>query len=423
MSSFGAWSVKGIDDRARAAAKEQARLKGVTLGDYINTLLLQEHDRPDRAPGISPARPLNGLNPASPASEPSAHRQDPVSPIDSLARRIEAAEARSTLAITGIDQSVLGLLTRIETSESNASAIAGEVEGMIDELRQTHEALQNKVRALEHDDTAQKNLQTVKSLEQALAQLANHVHDENMLAQEDSEAIKARIEAGFCEVTDRVDTIEHQIESRLSDAAERVYKVVEKAELRAEGTSKHLSERFTDVEASVARRLAKIDTLASRLSKVEEDVGGVNTLLAQEAHYGARMSQIEDEVLNAVEALEKGLDASQQADIVIAERVGVIEGDVSGAISSMEETLLRIQDRLNRAETTTDSALKALEETFANLDKRIESIALNSDPAIADSLRDTFEQKFEDLASELRTTVENTRLQLAKEIEKAIGLN
>ena len=43
MSHYGSWSVKGVDDRARAIAKEKARLKGVTLGDYINNLLLEGH--------------------------------------------------------------------------------------------------------------------------------------------------------------------------------------------------------------------------------------------------------------------------------------------------------------------------------------------------------------------------------------------
>ena len=43
MSQYGSWSVKGVDDRARAVAKEKARLKGITLGDYINNLLLEGH--------------------------------------------------------------------------------------------------------------------------------------------------------------------------------------------------------------------------------------------------------------------------------------------------------------------------------------------------------------------------------------------
>ena len=445
MSSYGAWSVKGIDDRARAAAKEQARLKGVTLGDYINDLLLQGGQRSEAEP-VAEAAP-EPVDPVSFAQTPPAAppAREATLPIDTLARRIEAAEARSTLAITGIDQSVLGLLARIESSENNASAMTAEVEGMIDELRETHETLQSKVRELEHDDTAQKNLQTMKTLEQALAQLASHVHEENNLTQEETAAIKGRVESGFSDFSDRVEQIEGRIESRLSDATDRVHKVVEQAELRAEGTSRHLSERFSAVEASVAARLAKVDDIASRMGTLEADfVGKVNALEDNieisnrgqvevssrltkveedvadafeeiekvrstegviDPQVESRITQIEDEVIGAVDALERGLETSQRTGEDISARVGVIEQDVSGAITTMEDTLLRIQERLNRAETTTDSALKALEETFATLDQRIEGVAANANPEVAEGLRESFESKFEDLATELRATL------------------
>ena len=106
MSQFGSWSVKGIDDRARAAAKEKARLKGVTLGDYINELLLQGHSE-------AGPRDIETAEDFSPIPQPTA---PPSSGIETLARRLESIEARSTLAITGFDQSVLGLLARLVNS-------------------------------------------------------------------------------------------------------------------------------------------------------------------------------------------------------------------------------------------------------------------------------------------------------------------
>ena len=464
MSNFGAWSVKGIDDRARAAAKAQARQKGVTLGDYINELLLQggptSDARQDEAqkgePGQAQSMSAQTMteSPFSSVSSPQT-----VNPIDHLARRIEAAEARSTLAITGIDQSVVGLLARIESTENNTSAMAAEVEGMIDELCETHEALQDKVRELETDETAQKNLHSLQTLEQALARLASHVHDENKLVEEESAAIKARVEAGFEEVSGRVEHMEGRIETRLSEATERVQKVVEEAELRAEGTSRHLSERFTDVEASVATRLARVDDIASRMGRfetgfsqrvealesrfaqtgqdrakleerllrIETDAAGTTERfeqtqqdrLRQDEQFGARISRIEDDVVGAVDALEKGLETSQHASDEIAVRLGSIEQDVTGAISSMEETMSRIQDRLNLAETTTDTALKALEETFTSLDQRIETALSQSSPARAEELQRVLEQKFEHLASDLRASVETSRRKMASEIEKA----
>ncbi|MEL6667037.1 MAG: hypothetical protein AAFQ24_12980, partial [Pseudomonadota bacterium] len=343
MSHYGSWSVKGVDDRARAIAKEKARLKGVTLGDYINNLLLEGH---------SEAGPRDFYE------RPSAAPRH--NPLDGLAQRIEAVEARSTLAITGIDQSVLGLLARLENTENSTSAMAAEVERMIDELRETHEALQDKVGTLEADDSSAKNLEAMKAFEDALGKLASHVYEEGRLTQDENTAMRGRVESGFSDINERVESMEIKVESTLSDAAKRVEKAVEQAELRSEGASRQLASRVSALETSFA---TKVDTVDAR--------------------------------------------------------VKAVEGDVSGAITSMESTLVRIQDRLHRAETTTDTALKALEHTFASLDERIDSVADMANPEKANAWKAELEARFEALAADLRQNVEESRRQLADEIERA----
>jgi localization factor PodJL len=358
MSQYGSWSVKGVDDRARAIAKEKARLKGITLGDYINNLLLEGHSEAGpRDMSRYHESPLT-----SAFSEPTRPHA-----LDGLAQRIEAVEARSTLAITGIDQSVLGLLARLESSENSTSAMTAEVERMVDELRETHEMLHDKVGALEADESGRRSLEAMKALEDALGKLATHVYEEGRLNQDDSTAMKGRIEAGFGELNERVEGVEIKVESTLAEAAQRVEKAVEQAELRAEGTSRHLSERVSNIESSVATKLANVDDVSTRMKTVE--------------------------------------------------------GDVSSAISSMEGTLLRVQERLNRAEQTTDKALQALEGTFASLDQRINSVAEHANPEKTNALRHELEQRFDALAKDLRVSVEESRRHLADEIERAASGN
>lgn len=347
MSNTGSWSVKGIDDRARAVAKERAREKGVTLGDYINKMLLQGHS--EAGPRDLQQRLLDEVG------EPSA--------LDRLTRKLEAVEARSTLAITGIDQSVLGLIARLENAEASTSAVASEVDGMVDELRQTQETLREKITSLEADDTAERNLESMRALEDALGKLANHVYDEGLLAQEETSAIKGRVEAGFTDLNERVEGMEVKVEKTLSEAAERIEKSVEQAELRTEGTVRHVSERLSAIETSVASRLENVG-----------DMGG---------------------------------------------RVDAIEADVSGALTSMENTLIRIQDRLNRAESTTDAALMGLEQSFVSLDERLSKVAEDADPRKTEHMRQQFEARFEALANDLRESVSSARSELADQIEAA----
>ena len=56
MKSNIPWSVKGIDPEAREAAKMAARKAGMTLGEWLNSLILQSGELPE---GL--AQQLQGL--------------------------------------------------------------------------------------------------------------------------------------------------------------------------------------------------------------------------------------------------------------------------------------------------------------------------------------------------------------------------
>lgn len=369
MSQSGSWGKFSTDQRARDAAREAAMAEGITLGEYLNRLLTTvDEPQPGETP-YSYTRRTGVPQPPMPQAQAQAQAYapvqapDPAATLDRLTRRIEATEARSTLAINGIDHTVLGLVARLQNTEQTTAAIAGHVEGLIDEMRQTHETLQTKVRRLEQDDRGQHNIEALRALEGALGKLATHVYEEGELTQNETAAIKGRVEAGFADLGDRVEGMETRVDRTLSDAAARVERAVEQAELRAEGTARVLADRMTTLESQVQQRLS----------------------------------------------------AATQSE----ERLSAVEADVSGALNSMESTLLRIQDRLNRAENSTDTALKGLEQTFAHLDERIEAVAAQVDPELASRLKAEFEQRFEDLTRSVRSAVDNARLDLATEITKA----
>ncbi len=350
MSQTGPWSVKGIDQRARDAAREAAHAEGITLGEYLNRLLMSvEAPRPNEV-----AYPFENRRPTPNAANDT---------LDKLTRRIEATEARSTLAITGMDHTILGLVARLEDAEQNSAAISGHVEGLIEELQETHSALQSKVQKLEADDSSRENLEALKSLEQALGKLASHVFEESELAQNETQAIKGRVETGFADLTDRVESMEVKVEHTLSDAASRVERAVDQAELRAEGTARELADRLSNLETHVNLRLSGVD-------KTDERLAGVETRVAQ-------------------------------------------------SMERVEDTLTRTQDRLNRAETTTDAALLSLESTFNNLDAKIETLSKTVEPDLADRLRAEFESRFEEIMSTVRSTVDTARAELAEEIARA----
>lgn len=344
-----------FDQRAREAAREAAMAEGITLGEYLNRLLMTADDHPQ--PMETPYSYTRRTAPMQATGH--GGMPDSAAALDRLTRRIEATEARSTLAINGIDHTVLGLVARLQNAEQTSAAVASHVEDLIEEMRATHEALQSKVRRLEEDENNAGNNEALKTLEEALGKLATHVYEEGELTQNETAAIKGRVEAGFADMQERVEGMEARVDRTLSDAAARVERAVQQAELRAEGQARQLADRVASLETKVA----------------------------QTGQTEARLNAVED--------------------------------DVSGALESMEGTLLRIQERLNRAETSTDSALKSLEQTFAHLDERIEAVASKVDPEQAERLKQEFEQRFEDLARSVRQAVDTARLELATEITRA----
>ena len=461
MSQTGPWSVKGIDARAREAARDRAREEGMTLGEYLNSLILKGGE-------VAPQ------DIAAPISAPKPRPQAGASSLNKLVSRIEAAEARSTLAITGIDQSVVGLLKRIEDAETEHIAMARHVDGVIDDIRSTYDALRDKVRKIEEDDSAEQNLEALKALENALGKLASHVYEENALAQSESDAIKGRVEAGFSDVNAKLEQMDGKVETTLTDAARRVEKAVEQAELRAEGTARHLSERMSAIDAKITRqerseeqlnervrgneeRLKqheqtdreiegrvetvsdRIDEAEARLARQERGSADISTRIDDAESRLKRSEKSDQELSDRIKDTNARIDAQEESEnelsgrvqetetrIGIAEttledtsaRIDAIEGDVTTALESMEGTLLRVQDRLNRAESTTDAALKSLESTFDVLDKRIGEVA-DAAPEYAVELRKQFEERFNGLAEDLRASIDATRTELAAEIENA----
>ena len=367
MTQRGPWSVKGIDSRAREAAREAAREEGMTLGAYLNKLILEDgtlapnnafqNTAHQTAPQQQQKRPHMTPEGAAAPTEPST------TALDRLTRRIESAEARSTLAITGIDQSVVGLLSRLENAEHNQQAMGGHFESLMDDVKATYETLNVKVGQIEEDDSAASNLRALKALEDALGKLASHVYEENELVSEETSAIKLRLETGLGDLSGRMDGIDGAIEEKLEEATGAFKQAVKDAELRAEGASRHLAERFSAVEVDVADRLAHVTTMG--------------------------------DAMNAVHS------------------------DVSSSLEGVNGSLDQMQERLNHAETLTNKAMHDLESRLEALDSRLADVHKFANESADEEMQRKFEERFESLSEDLRQLVASTRAELAEEIEAA----
>ena len=129
MSAAAPWSVKGIDPKAREIAKDLARRSGMTLGEWLNSMIMEDGEDEEgyatlpRRPHVAEVFERRGrsrrLDDAY-ETDDSLHRIS--ASIDVIASRLEAAERRSTLAIQGVDQAVAGLVRRLDGHEAQGKA-------------------------------------------------------------------------------------------------------------------------------------------------------------------------------------------------------------------------------------------------------------------------------------------------------------
>ncbi|MGD2132652.1 MAG: peptidoglycan-binding protein [Maricaulaceae bacterium] len=360
MAAESSWSLRGVDPRAREIARAAAKREGITIGEWLNRQLLEDGE-------------------ASADNDPAGAYDDPEALqhlLDRLSRRIEAAEHRSTLAITGIDQSVLGVISRLQSAEELQSELSQRYNTALNELRQTQTALQNRIAKLEREGGDLGGLEALKSLEEALAKLANQVYDSETDTRSRLDALRSDIERASKRSGDRIDTVSRALDERLAD-------VERKVDTDLDGVTDTVAR---EVEAA-ARKLgrdfhaasAKVDQVDKDLQSVREDMdrarGDIEAMVADRAEAGREQ----------IESLESAI------------------GDVNA--------------RLGSAERVTDRAIKALEQSFSELDARMKSAEDRLDTLDeangGEDLSEQLEARFSDLSRELADSVSTTRAELA----------
>lgn len=360
MSAAAApWSVKGIDPKAREVAKDLARRSGMTLGEWLNTMIMDDEDdgvqplprrphaaeiferrgRSRRLDDAYDAEPRDLGRDTSPADD-TLHRV--AASVEAIAARLEAAERRSTIAIQGVDQAVAGLVRRMESQDHQAGQYSRRIDDISDELKEGHKRL----RRFEQEAGPQ-TAETIGKVEQAVGGLAGRLYD-----------IEERQRSGLNEVRQRLDGIEQ------SDVLARTDTAVAA-----------LTSRLYDLEE---RNRAHSQTLLQRLDTVEKLAGpGVGTDLL--ARVGQRLDAAQGQTSEALRNLERsfaGLDQRLRTAETRVEPEGARE---AARFEKLAETLSRQVDanrtemmrRLDTAET--EGRMSRIEGAVSSLGEQVRS--------------------------------------------------
>lgn len=334
MSAAAApWSVKGIEPKAREIAKDLARRSGMTLGEWLNTIIMEDGDDDE---GITPlSRRAHAadsyerrgrsrrLDDAYGGNDDQLDRLG--ASIDAIAARLEAAERRSTVAIQGVDQAVAGLVRRLDGQDQAGKDWGRRIDDIAEELREGH----RRLRRFEQEAGPQ-TAETFGKVEATMGTLAGRLYD-----------IEERQRIGANELRQRMDAVEKaagpgvgadllaQVGQRLDQAQNRTAEALRGLERSFAGLDQRLRATEGRIEPESARETARFEKLAESLSRSVE---------ASRAEMIRRLDTAETE--GRVERIERAV-------LSIGEQVRTSEERSAKAVEAMGREVLRIAENLN----------------------------------------------------------------------------
>lgn len=464
MTSGAPWSVKGIDPKAREIAKDLARRSGMTLGEWLNQVILE--DGPVEAPlagfyaagsGMGRGSALNaGTGPASvygrfeAAQHPSDEIYRVTEALDRLSERIEAAEHRSTLAISGIDQSVAGVVQRLAGAEREQTAVAARFEGAVDDLRMEQDRVVERLRRIEQEAAGPRSVDALRAMEGALAKVANHLYEGEARTREtlqdmrrDVDGLSERLETGPAEPStpDLVDSVVARVAERLEQAEGRTTAAVR----GLESSLAHLDDRLGAAEARLEGRASDggLEQIAANLSA---SVDAARLEMAEKIRASAdgrfdRMERTLQEMTGHVQAAERrsadaiermGHEVLRMADVLSrkvqdaehrsADAIEHVGGEVSRIANAMETRLARIDGAGAQALEKLGGEIARITE---RLSERIADAERRSAQAIDDvsdqmaRFGDRFQDRQERTSSELADRIRQSEERTARLLEDA----
>lgn len=220
------WSVKGIDSEAREAAKHAARRSGMTLGEWLNTVIREQAD--DNEPQPQPQPPPQQRQPRSRNA-----MQDIQDKLDHLSDQLTRMVHREQDTTAGRyyerarpvqDNSLADILARVEASERQTAESFAEVGERLETLG---DKLTKDVGRFPQNP---EDVPGYRSLETAVRNIVDHIEVSERKTRETLKAVQERLHEVAYAATAPIDSdrlladapVITRLESRLADLTSRV---------------------------------------------------------------------------------------------------------------------------------------------------------------------------------------------------------
>lgn len=379
------WSVKGIDPKARSVARERAQRQGVTLGQYLNSLLLEGDEGEFQE--VDLADPF----PRSSSADHDLRRMS--QEIDQLAQRLEASTSRSARAVSGIDKSILGLMGKVDASGKAQLQALERVTRAMGEIESTQTALRSRIDTLESENRGGATLDGMKALETSLGRLSDTLQDRLGEAEREQHQLRTLFDERVGQVSSRVDDMARSVDQVVANA-------VRTNSTAVAGRMDQIEEKVSSAERRIEAGIAKIADAASRFelfeTKAERAVG--------------------DTTWRMERALESNITRSRQMSKEVLDRVDAIEEKTRDAMATLSDAVARITDRVNRTERKTDTAVGVLERAVTEIDDRVQRGSRSDEDF--NQLQQQFQKRLDSFAEDMTRPMNAMRADMERRIEE-----
>ena len=379
MSAAAApWSVKGIEPKAREIAKDLARRSGMTLGEWLNTIIMEDGD--DDEGGFTPLSrrahaadsiDRRGRSRRVEDAYGSGVGDDPLqrlgASIDAIAARLEAAERRSTIAIQGVDQAVSGLVRRLEGQDEAGKTYNRRIDDIAEELREGH----RRLRRFEQEIGPQ-TAETFGKVESTMGALAGRLYD-----------IEERQRGSVNELRQRMDAVEKvagpgvgadllaQVGKRLDEAQSRTAEALRNLQTSFAGLDQRLRAAESRVEPESSREAARFEKLAETLSRQVEGNRAEMMRRLDTAETEGRMERIERAVLAIGDQVKASEERSAKAVEGMGREVLRIAQNLNGRVQAIEtEEPARFEQLSRKVEADMGRFAQGVERRLTATDDR-----------------------------------------------------
>jgi localization factor PodJL len=428
MTAGAPWSVKGIDPKAREVAKELARRSGMTLGEWLNRVILEDDlpeeiasedqfgarwRRPDSETPKSLMPPPPIISP--PMGMPSlGGRTDELGRIafalDRLTDRIEASETRTGLAISGVEHSVRHAMARIETAEREHMAVATRFDAAAERLDAEQVRAAERLRQVE-EQAGPRSSEALAMLEARISQTeakGAEGADPSVVIEE----VVAKLGQRLADAEGRTGDALESLRGSLAELDERMRRTGAEArpefDRRMEALADDLTARVEAARSEIADKLAATSPghVEARLDRMVDEVAAVEQRSARAIETMGR------EVLTMAETLNRRVHSAEQRSAEAIEQVGGEIARIAGAVETRlgrvdqlhAEALERLGAEIGRiTERLTDRIIASERRAAQAIDDVGEQVA-----AVTERIEQRHERASSDLAERLRQSEERT---------------